>query len=201
LSDIGADAVKIGMLHSAEVIELVAQKIKQFKIKNLVIDPVMVATSGDKLLQDEAITALKEKLLPLATVITPNIPEASILLERKISSHSELSAAAKELSFNSTVSTVLKGGHLPDNRLIDVLYDAQSGDFIYLESQRINTLNTHGTGCTLSSAIASYLAKGDELKSAVEKGKSYIDHAIRAGKDYQTGHGHGPVHHFYNWWQ
>jgi hydroxymethylpyrimidine/phosphomethylpyrimidine kinase len=200
LEDIGADAVKIGMLHSSEVIALIAQKVKQFEIRNLVIDPVMVATSGDKLLQDEAITALKEKLLPLATVITPNIPEASILLGRKISSQSELPASAKELSNNGAVSIMLKAGHLSDDRLIDVLYDAEVDDFIYLESQRINTLNTHGTGCTLSSAIASYLAKGEDLKSAVEKGKHYIDNAIRAGRDYQTGHGHGPVHHFFNWW-
>jgi hydroxymethylpyrimidine/phosphomethylpyrimidine kinase len=200
LQDIGADAVKIGMLHSSEVIKLVASKIKEYKIKNLVIDPVMVATSGDKLLQDEAIAALKTELLPLADVITPNIPEASILLGRNIRSQSDLPLAAREMSFSKNVSVLLKAGHLTENELIDVLYNADKDEIIRLASPRINTLNTHGTGCTLSSAIAAFLSKGNDLQTAVENGKNYIEKAIIKGRDYKLGHGHGPVHHFHNWW-
>ena len=201
ITDIGADAVKVGMLHSAGVISLVARKVKQYEIKNLVVDPVMVATSGDKLLQDEAIEALKSELLPLATIITPNIPEASILLGKKITSQSEMPEAARELSFNQSVSVLLKAGHLSDENLIDVLYDAEKDEIVKLPSQRIKTLNTHGTGCTLSSAIAAFLARGETLQTAVANAKDFIDQAIKAGKDYQTGKGHGPVHHFFRWWK
>jgi hydroxymethylpyrimidine/phosphomethylpyrimidine kinase len=201
LEDISVDAVKVGMLHSSEIIQLVADKVKQYSIKNLVIDPVMIATSGDKLLQDEAIEALKTELLPLSDVITPNIPEASILIGCKISSQDELPDAARKLSFGGKVSVMLKAGHLSDDELTDVLYDAANDKITLLKSQRINSVNTHGTGCTLSSAIASWLALGSSLQTAVEKGKTFIDNAIKAGKDYQIGHGHGPVHHFYNWWK
>ncbi len=201
MEDIGAKAVKVGMLHSSEVIELVARKVKQYGIKNLVVDPVMVATSGDKLLQDEAIQALQKVLLPMARVITPNIPEAEILLDQKITSQSELPEAAAGLSFNNTVSVLLKAGHLSDEQLVDVFYNAESKNQLLLESQRIATLNTHGTGCTLSSAIASFLALDESLEQAVRKGKDYINKAIQAGKDYKLGHGHGPVHHFYNLWK
>ena len=200
LQDIGSDAVKIGMLHSREVILLVAQKIREYHIKKVVIDPVMVATSGDKLLQDDAIEALKTDLLPLADVITPNIPEASILLGHEIQSQTELPQAAKELSYNGKVSVFLKAGHLTENELTDVFYDAETNRIIHLKSERIHTLNTHGTGCTLSSAIAAYLAKEVPLETAIKNGKSYINQAIKEGRDYQTGHGHGPVHHFHKWW-
>ncbi len=198
MEDIGAKAVKVGMLHSSEVIMLVAEKIQQYEIKNLVIDPVMVATSGDKLLQDEAIQALQELLLPMARVITPNIPEAEILLGKKNISQSEFPEAAAELSFNSSVSVLLKAGHLNDTKLIDVFYNAENKKHLFMESQRISTINTHGTGCTLSSAITSFLALDEPLEQAVRKGKNYISHAIDAGKDYKLGHGNGPVHHFYN---
>lgn len=201
MEDIGAKAVKVGMLHSSEVIELVARKVQQYEIKNLVVDPVMVATSGDKLLQDEAMQALQEVLLPMATVITPNIPEAEILLGKKITSQSEFPDAAAELSFNNSVSVLLKAGHLNDEKLIDVFYNAENNTHILLESQRIPTLNTHGTGCTLSSAIASFLAQDKSLEQAVRKGKDYISNTIEAGRDYKLGHGHGPVHHFYNLWE
>jgi len=201
MTDIGADAVKIGMLHSTEVIELVAAKIKQYNIRNLVIDPVMVATSGDKLLQDDAISALKTILLPLARVITPNIPEASILFGKAITSQSDLPLAARSLSYNQKVSVMLKAGHLSDEALKDVFFDAENDEVISLESQRVQTQNTHGTGCTLSSSIASFLARGDDLRTAIRNGKNYITHAIQTGADYQIGHGHGPVHHFYDWWK
>ncbi|WP_291857970.1 bifunctional hydroxymethylpyrimidine kinase/phosphomethylpyrimidine kinase [Marinilabilia sp.] len=201
MKDIGAQAVKVGMLHSSEVIELVAKKVQQYQIKNLVIDPVMVATSGDKLLQDEAIQALQEILLPLARIITPNIPEAEILLRQRLTTQSELPEAAARLSLNDTVSVLLKAGHLSDEKLVDVFYNAESKNQIFLESQRISTLNTHGTGCTLSSAIASFLALDKPLEQAVGKGKDYISSAIQAGKDFKLGQGHGPVHHFYNLWR
>jgi len=201
LDDIGADAVKVGMMHSAEVIYLIARKIRKYDIRNLVIDPVMVATSGDKLLQDEAIATLKKELLPLATIITPNLPEASILLGREVTEREQLSEAARELSFNNTVSVMLKAGHLQDNKLTDIFYNADADEIISLESERVKTLNTHGTGCTLSSAIASFLALEHGLSDAVKTGKDYIVNAIQNGSVYQTGHGHGPVHHFYNWWK
>ncbi len=201
LSDIGADAVKTGMLHSPEVIELIAAKVKQYNIRNLVIDPVMVATSGDKLLRADAIKTLKNKLIPLAEVITPNIPEASILSGYEITSQSDLYECVRTLSPNRKVSVMLKAGHLNEDSLIDVFYNARKKETISLESQRIETLNTHGTGCTLSSAVAAFLALGFDLNTAVTKGKNYINNAIKSGRDYRTGHGHGPVHHFYHWWK
>ncbi len=201
MQDIGASAVKVGMLHSSEVIELVAKKIEQYQIGNLVVDPVMVATSGDKLLQDEAIQALKETLLPLARVITPNIPEAEILLGQRLDAQTTLPEAARKLSFQKRVSVMLKAGHLSDKQLTDVFYNAEEDRRLLLKSQRTETLNTHGTGCTLSSSIASFLASGNSLEDAVRKAKDYISNAINAGKDYKIGHGHGPVHHFFNWWQ
>lgn len=200
LDDIGADAVKVGILHSAEVINLVADKIKKYDITKLVIDPVMVATSGRKLLQDEAIDTLKRELLPMASLITPNLTEASILLGREVASRDQMELAARELSLNGTISVLLKGGHLGHHELVDVLYNADTDETIFLESPRVNTCNTHGTGCTLSSAITSFLAKGHGLSDAVRKGKEYIHDAIINGSIFQTGHGHGPVHHFYNWW-
>jgi hydroxymethylpyrimidine/phosphomethylpyrimidine kinase len=201
MSDIGAKAVKIGMLHSTEVIELIARKMEDYNVKNLVIDPVMVATSGDKLLRDEAIHALNEILLPKARVITPNIPEAEILLGGKLEQQCKLPEAAQKLSSGSRASVLLKAGHLSDKELIDVFYNAESSEMIYLKSHRITTPNTHGTGCTLSSAIASFLAADESLNKAVRKGKDYIEGAIKKGRNYKIGHGHGPVHHFHKWWQ
>ncbi len=200
MEDIGADAVKTGMLHSSQVIEVVAGMIKKFGVKNLVVDPVMVATSGDKLLQDEAIEALKTKLLPLARVMTPNIPEAELLLGRSITSQSQLPDAARELSAAFGGSVLLKAGHLTEEQLIDVFYNAEEKDSLYLESKRITTPNTHGTGCTLSSAIAAYLARGLSLNNALQLSKDYITEAIKKGSQYEIGKGHGPVHHFYAYW-
>lgn len=201
MSDIGTKAVKIGMLHSTEVIELVARKMQQYNVKNLVIDPVMVATSGDKLLRDEAIQALKDTLLPMARVITPNIPEAEILLGEKLGQQSKLPDAARQLSSMSGASVLLKAGHLSDKELIDVFYNAENSEMVYLKSHRITTPNTHGTGCTLSSAITSFLAAGEPLNKAIRKGKNYIEGTIKKGKNYKIGNGHGPVHHFYKWWK
>jgi hydroxymethylpyrimidine/phosphomethylpyrimidine kinase len=201
LDDIGADAVKIGMLHSAEVIETVKDTLEKYKIKNIVLDPVMVATSGDRLLQDEAIETLKNYLMPVVRIITPNIAEAEILLGKKIYSQKELPQMAKKLSLNRSVSVLLKAGHLPDNKLIDIFYNAENDQTIALKTKKINTKNVHGTGCTLSSAIASFLAHGLPLNDAVREAKDYIDRAIASGAGYVLGKGHGPVHHFYKYWK
>ena len=201
LDDLGADAVKIGMLHSAELIIAVKDTLSGYDIRNIVLDPVMVATSGDPLLQADAVDTLKSVLVPYARVITPNIPEAEILLGEKISFQSELPECARRLSQNGNVSVLLKAGHLSDEELTDVFYNAETGTLTELKSRRVNTQNTHGTGCTLSSAVASFLAQDFSLDDAVRNAKEYIAGAIEAGADYRIGHGHGPVHHFYNFWK
>jgi len=200
LSDIGADAVKIGMLHSSEVIMVVKNTLKLYDIKNVVLDPVMVSTSGHKLIQDEAINTLKNELLADARVITPNIPEAEILLGKKISRQDELPLFAKELSMNGKVSVLLKAGHLFDKELIDIFYNAETDEILELRSERIKTHNTHGTGCTLSSAVAAFLAHGMILNEAVQQAKEYINATIIEGAGYSIGKGFGPVHHFYKFW-
>nr|WP_320119898.1 bifunctional hydroxymethylpyrimidine kinase/phosphomethylpyrimidine kinase [uncultured Marinifilum sp.] len=201
LADIGADAIKIGMLHSSETIHAVCRALDQYKIENIVLDPVMVATSGDTLLLEEAIVTLKQVLIPKVRVITPNIPEAQILLNKKIESQSDLIPRAKELAELFQVSVLLKAGHLRDNQLTDIFYDFESKEIVEMKSDRLQTLNTHGTGCTLSSAFAAFLARGFELQEAAKLAKDYISDAIRAGADYEIGKGHGPVNHFYEYWK
>ncbi len=197
LSDIGADAIKIGMMHSAEVIELVCKQLDKFEIKNVVVDPVMVATSGHRLIEQSAVESLKANLLPRARVITPNIPEAEILLGEKIEDQSQLADKARKLSMGGKVSVLLKAGHLTENILTDILYNAESDEIIELTSERLDTPNTHGTGCTLSSALAAMLAKGMELSDAARAAKNYINEAIISGSQFEIGHGHGPVDHFF----
>lgn len=201
LDDIGADAIKIGMLHSSELICAVKETLQQYNITNIVLDPVMVATSGDKLLQDEAIQTLKNELIPNVRIITPNIPEAEILLGIKIQKQEDLSLVIKDLSFGRKVSVLLKAGHLTDEELVDVFYNAETDEIIFLSSKRIDTKNTHGTGCTFSSAIAAFLAHGLPLNDAVTKAKEYMNKAISAGSEYEIGKGHGPVHHFFDFWK
>ena len=200
LTDIGADAVKIGMLYSAELIETVARQLKKHAVKKIVLDPVMVAQSGDKLLQDEAIDALCQNLMPLAMVITPNLPEAEVILGQKLLGIEEMKEGSKALARYGSRCVYLKGGHLKDNDSTDVLYLTDEDRFIILKGERIETRNNHGTGCTLSSAIASYLARGFAIEEAARKAKNYIHRAIRAGSEYRIGQGHGPVHHFYQYW-
>ena len=197
LSDIGADAVKIGMLHSAEVVKVVADKIEQYGIKNVVLDPVMVSTSGHRLIEESAIKIIKERLLPLARVLTPNVPEAEILIDRKIVGECDFNEVAKELSHSYGVSVLLKAGHLSADMLTDYFYNVEDGSMILLPSKRVHTKNTHGTGCTLSAAFAAALAKGEGLTTAANSAKKYIEQAIIAGAEYEIGHGHGPVHHFF----
>ena len=197
LSDIGADAIKIGMLHSAEVVNLVADKIEQYDIRNVVLDPVMVSTSGHRLIEESAIEHIHKRLLPLARVITPNIPEAEILAARTIADETDFPEVAKLLSDNGKVSVLLKAGHLTGEDLVDYFYNAEDGTMTQLPSKRIHTQNTHGTGCTLSSAFAAALARGESLTQAARSAKQYIEKTIISGSRYKIGNGHGPVNHFW----
>jgi len=182
------------MLHSPEVIEVVAERLKYHKCSSIVLDPVMIAKSGDKLLKDDAVTALKLKLFPLAKIITPNLPEASVLLNREVTTAKEMPQAARDLAELGCSTVLLKGGHLNGGESMDLLYIGDSDLTVKFEGKRINTRNSHGTGCTLSSAIAANLAKGGGLASAVKQAKEYINNALAAGADYTIGHGHGPVY-------
>lgn len=255
LDDIGADAVKIGMLQSREITRRIAAVLGEYPIRNIVLDPVMVSTSGHRLIEPEAVEALVSCLMPLARVITPNIPEAEILLGgKRLSDQASLSEAAVELSRLTGASVLLKAGHLapePDGAesgagcraeseaecraeseclsgaesgaksaaesgaksaaksrakseadrgamvLTDYFYDAERGELIELPSQAVQTVNTHGTGCTMSSALAAHLAKGCSLQEAARGAKAYIAGAIADGAAYEIGHGHGPVNHFF----
>lgn len=204
IDDIGVDAVKIGMLHDSELIRGVLTTLKEYPdVRQIVLDPVMVATSGDALLQPEAVVTLRDELIPYSRVITPNLPEASLLLGKTIDHQDQFEDAARELSRASggTVSVMLKAGHLENEQLTDIFYNAETGKSQRLSSLRVATANTHGTGCTLSSAIAAYLAKGADLDSAARLAKDYIANAIAAGAAYTIGHGHGPVHHFHSLWK
>ena len=199
VEDIGVDAVKIGMLATPEVVSVVADAIRRHRITNVVLDPVMVATSGDRLIVPETAQALVNELFPLATVITPNLDEAALLLGRSIDGIAALDAAVADLLAMGARAVLLKGGHLSGDLVMDVLgrQGQQAGDYLRLQSQRIVTHNGHGTGCTLSSAIASFLAQGLALEAAVIEARRYILGAIEAGAEVYTGQGHGPLNHGY----
>ena len=192
-TDIFPDAVKIGMVSSAELIAVIAEKLKQYGAKKIVVDPVMVATSGAKLLRDDAVEALCRELLPLAAVLTPNIPEAEILSGMTITDAAGMEAAAKLISEKYGCAVLCKGGHKV-NDADDLLWRNGSGNWFH--GKRINNPNTHGTGCTLSSAIASNLAKGYDLDQSVERAKAYISGALAAMLD--LGHGSGPMNHMFD---
>jgi hydroxymethylpyrimidine/phosphomethylpyrimidine kinase len=200
LTDIGTDAIKIGMLFSAELIEVVVRTLKKHGASNVVLDPVMVAQSGDKLLQDTAITTIKEHLIPLADIITPNVPEAEVLLGRKIDDTSCMIEAARDLARFGCQSVLVKGGHLAKTHSTDFLYLTPKNRLIEYTAEQVHTINNHGTGCTLSSAIAAQLAHGYDIQTAVGNAKDYITAAIKTGAHYVLGKGNGPVHHFYNFW-
>lgn len=198
LSDIGADAIKIGMLHSSDVVHLVADMIGKYGIRNIVLDPVMVSTSGHRLIEEDAVEVIRTRLMPLARVITPNVPEAEILTGCSIAGEQDFDKIARKLSSISDISVMLKAGHLEGESLVDYFYNAEDGTMTGLPSQRVHTRNTHGTGCTLSSALAAALAKGEDLTSAAISAKKYIEQAIISGAEYQIGSGHGPVDHFWS---
>ena len=200
LTDIGVDAVKIGMIHSPEIIRSVAATLQRYRAPNIVLDPVMIAKSGDRLLQKEAVQALAKLLLPLAAVITPNLPEAAVLLGRPLERLVEMEQAARDLARLGPAAILLKGGHLGGERSPDLLYQRQEDRVTLLDGSRVQTANTHGTGCTLSSAIAAGLARGLALAEAVRRAKEYLTGALQRGAAYRLGSGHGPVHHFWEHW-
>jgi hydroxymethylpyrimidine/phosphomethylpyrimidine kinase len=197
VEDIGVDSAKTGMLSNAGIVEAVAKAVKDFKIPNLVVDTVMRSKSGDPLLKVADEQALKEKIIPLAVLITPNIPEAESLIGFKIKSLEDVEKACKKLYLDGANAVLLKGGHGEGDKVIDVFYDGSR--FEYLISERINTKNTHGTGCTLSAAISSYLAKGYSLLDAVKNAKDYVYNAIKHSLD--IGHGHGPLNHMWQFYK
>lgn len=191
--DIFPDAVKIGMTSSAEIISVIAEKLNYYKAKNIIIDPIMLSTSGSKLLNDNAVFALKEKLLPLASLVTPNIPEAEALAEISIKNTDDMFCAAKIIYEKYSSPVLIKGGHSVNNAN-DLLYDGKNCRLF--EGKRINNPNTHGTGCTLSSAIAANLAKGFDLCDAVQNAKEYISGAISSMLN--LGKGSGPLNHAFD---
>ncbi len=191
-TDIYPDAVKTGMVASIELIETIAEKLKEYNAKNIVVDPVMVATSGAKLISDDAIDTLKTKLLPVASIITPNIPEAQVLSGLTINTEEDMIEAAKSIYETMGCAVLCKGGHQV-NDANDLLY--RNGEYVWFKGRRIDNPNTHGTGCTLSSAIASNLAKGYDIDTSVKNAKEYISGALSAMLD--LGKGSGPMNHAY----
>ena len=192
LSDIGADAVKTGMLSSSAIIECVAEKIREHGLRNVVVDPVMVAKSGARLLREDAVDTLRTVLLPLALVVTPNVPEAEVLVGRSIESLDDMRNAAREIVAMGAGAVVLKGGHLK-GPATDILYDGEG--FRVFTAPRVLTTGTHGTGCTFAAATAAGLAKGLTLREAVAQAKRYVTDAIRHA--FPVGLGHGPLNHFF----
>lgn len=189
-SDIFPDAVKVGMMASEPLIHVIAEKCREYQVKRLVVDPVMISTSGSPLLSENAIETLKKELLPLSTVVTPNIPEAEVLAEMTIRTKEDMAAAARKIGTACRCSVLCKGGHSISDAN-DLLYEA--GEITWFEGKRIDNPNTHGTGCTLSSAIASNLAKGYNLNTSVKRAKEYISGALEDMLD--LGQGSGPMNH------
>jgi hydroxymethylpyrimidine/phosphomethylpyrimidine kinase len=198
-SDIRIDVVKIGMLSRPEIITAVADGLRRWSPRWVILDPVMVAKSGDRLLRDEAVAALKDELLPLSSLITPNLPEAADLLnEPAVTQRRHMAPAAARLQALGPRNVLLKGGHLNAPESPDLLM--AEGEIYWFESERLATANTHGTGCTISSAIAAFIARGRPLPQAVAEAKQWLVGAIRAADRLGIGHGHGPVHHFHQLW-
>jgi hydroxymethylpyrimidine/phosphomethylpyrimidine kinase len=197
VADVRPDAVKTGMLASAGIIEVVAAKLREHSLPNVVVDPVMVAKSGDRLLAEDAAMALRELLLPLAEVVTPNIPEAEVLVGRSLQTDDEIRAAAREIHSMGARNVVMKGGHREGDLAVDILFNGR--DFHEFSAPRVQTTSTHGTGCTFASAVAAFLARGERVEQAVGHAKEYLTEALR--RAYPVGGGHGPVNHFWRWFQ
>lgn len=196
ISDIGVDAVKTGMLSSPAIVETVSREVARHGIHNLVVDPVMVAKSGDPLLRQEAVDSVRTQLVPLAALVTPNVPEAETLTAITIASDDDMRQAARLIVAMGARSVVVKGGHR-EGPATDLFFDGS--DFVEFSSERIDTVNTHGTGCTFASAAAAGLAQGKSVLEAVAQAKEYVTEAIR--NSYPLGQGHGPVHHFWRLWE
>ncbi len=195
--DMRPDAVKIGMLHSREIIETVAKRLSFYKPAHVVLDPVMISTSGNRLINENAIIALKQKLFPLASLVTPNKFETEFLSGIDSAENGFVQKSANEIMNIGACAVLIKGGHFSDSSVTDYLYDANGKEWQF-HGTYIDTANTHGTGCTLSSAIATRLAFGDSLPDAVKNAKIYLQNALLHGKDVKTGNGHGPLNHFFN---
>ncbi|MGB1238241.1 MAG: bifunctional hydroxymethylpyrimidine kinase/phosphomethylpyrimidine kinase [Pseudomonadales bacterium] len=199
-SDIAVSAVKIGMLGDSQTIETVASALKQYRPTTVVLDPVMVATSGDMLLQNSALQTLITRLLPLADVITPNLPEALAMLgeptDKRIADSAEMEQLCYRLEALGAKAVLIKGGHSDESQSTDYFY--YRGEICRFSAARVDTQNTHGTGCTLSSSIASYLAQGQPMPQAIDSAKRYISAAIASADQLHIGQGHGPVHHFFH---
>jgi hydroxymethylpyrimidine/phosphomethylpyrimidine kinase len=199
-SDLDVTAVKIGMLSQAPIIETVATGLGRYRARNIVLDPVMVATSGDRLLAADAVEALRKVLVPRALVVTPNLPEAAALTgATPARNEREMEIQARELLALGARNVLIKGGHGSGDESVDLLLG--EGDVLRLSAKRVDTKNTHGTGCTLSSAIAAGLAKGLDLKASAREAKAYVTAAIAAADTLAVGHGHGPLHHFHGIWR
>ncbi|WP_036154332.1 bifunctional hydroxymethylpyrimidine kinase/phosphomethylpyrimidine kinase [Maribacter forsetii] len=196
LSDIDFGAIKIGMLHSCEVIKAVQGKLSEYKAKNIVLDPVMVSTSGHKLIADDAIACLKD-FLPNVNLITPNIPEAELLIDEKIVSDN-METMAKKIGERYQTSVLLKGGHIDNGTIVmtDVCYNHETKEVNLITNPKVNTKNIHGTGCSLSSSIAAFLSLGEPIEIAIRNGCNYVNQAIIAGQHKTLGNGNGPINHF-----
>jgi len=198
VADIGVDCVKTGMLSNADIVECVASNIKKYGIKNVVVDPVMVSTSGHRLLDEAAVDNMKHLLFPLATIVTPNIPEAICLTDMKeINTIEDMKQTAKKIGSLGCQYVLLKGGHLEDAMAVDILYHVQEDVFHELSGPRITSRNTHGTGCTLAASIAAEIGKGKDVVTAVKNAKEYVSNTLKASANLIIGQGHGPLMHHY----
>lgn len=197
LDDIFPMAIKIGMVHTAELVETIVKTLKKYPKIPIVFDPVMVATSGHRLIEEETIVIIVEKLFPIADIITPNMDEAAILADMEVKTLEDMENAGRIILKSGCKNILLKGGH-QESPMITSLLLSQNGELTSFETEKFITNNTHGSGCTLSSAIAAFLARGEDLKNAVSLAQEYVFEAIKNGKDVVTGKGNGPLNHFFN---
>lgn len=197
MDDLQPDAIKIGMIHTAELARAIAQTLVQYPGVPVVFDPVMVATSGAKLIEDHTVATLKEALFPLTTLVTPNLDEAAVLYRQHIGDMEEMKQAARAILEQQCKAVLLKGGHLKGEQVYDVYLDERGNERVFA-SRYIESTNVHGTGCTLSAAIAAFLAMGQPLINAIALGRQFVFGAIEQGSDVQTGQGNGPLNHFFN---
>ena len=197
MTDIRPSAVKIGMVNDVEIIHTIAASLREYCPRHVVFDPVMVSTSGCRLIEDTAIEALTAELIPLATVITPNLSETEVLTGHAVHTVEEMKAAAKELLHFGCKAVLVKGGHLEGGKMVDVLQVAGHEEPYLFSAPHVESKNTHGTGCSLSSSIATFLALGEPIEKAVEKAKEFVYNGIEQGKDVHIGEGHGPLNHFH----
>lgn len=198
MTDIRPQAIKIGMINDTEIVKVIADAIRKYKPAHVVLDPVMVSTSGCKLIEDKAIETLTRELFPLATLITPNLREAEVLTDSPIKTIEDMKQAADHLLEYHCQAVLIKGGHLEKGDMCDVLKTSQQPEPYLFTAPKVESKNTHGTGCTLSSAIATFLALGNSTEEAVKKAKEYVYQGIVSGKDIHIGEGHGPLNHFHS---